>query len=823
MSILDTKVRREILSNKFRSFTIIMVVAISLAMMTGLRAAQPMVNATLDENLIKNNVADGRFTFSAPIQEGNVTSISGDASFIDEAKIDRIDGRIILPSKLTYKGEVFPAVIIGINYPNKVNELQIEQRSSDIKSNTDIFASNTSCLIETRFFGDLLGQKMVLDDKVTLDFGSDITGDYVVKGVAQDTDYLYVVDPASGMTLMGQMAVVWMDLSTLQNILFGGLPYINEVLFTVDDRLNKDMTNDASDKLLAKFDENNIDISSAQFTIYDETLDRVFFDADAGSIEKVGTIFGVIGIVICCVIIFNTLNRMVQSQKKSIGLFMAMGAEKKKILKHYIKTTMVLAIIGVVIGVPLGYGMAIGMMQMLTSVYSLHYLSIAASAIEFVNGSLIVLGISFLISVISAYPITKTTPRDAMSAVFNRITATGKGLLEKLFGWLPMFNKIRGYIPLREIFLRKKKTVVTVLALSTSMLILINSVAMVYNMQAQIDDNYNTFHQEDIKIVFQSPVAVDNITHFMNNDAKEKVEYFELYIDLYTKLTHEGEFLTWTELECYQKNSTLRNFNIIEGDIENKKALDEGKILLGNSIAGKYDIEINDEIEIGLIANYSVKVAGKVGELIDFNALWTIEAFHSSNVSAYFGMQSGYVNGILLKISEDTDVKDLRKFIEQHYELDKWEEAETAKNAVSTMMNTIMSMLIAFVLVGVLIGFTFSFSSMYISFIDRESDFLALKAMGAEKKHIRSIIFWENALLSLFSLIITIPLGSLMFRWSIEYMMGDKFYFPTTIPLVIWLMVFGLSLISIAFATRKLSKKIDNLDLANELRQRTIN
>jgi putative ABC transport system permease protein len=822
MKIMNRKVFREIRFYKFRSLTIVAVIAISVALLTGLRASQPMVLSTYEENLIQNNVADGRFTFSSPILENNLSVIDNNKSFLSNAKIDKIEGRIILQTDLTYKGSKFPAVVIGVNCPNKVNKLFIEQQSSDISNSSNILNSSTNAIIETRFFGNLLGQDMQLDENISINFGSGISKDFTVKGVAQDTDFLYVVDPVSGMTLMGQMAVVWVNLHGLQNILFQGLPFINQILYTVNTRLDKEMTNAAADKLLLKFAEDNIDVSGIQFTIYDETVDRVFFDADAGSIDKVGTIFGLIGLVICAVIIFNTLNRMVQAQSKNIGLFLAMGSPRKKIISHYIKITMVLAGIGCIIGIPLGYGLAIGMVQMIVSVFTLHYFAYTINYLEFLYGVIAILATSLTFSAISVRPITKSTPREAMTATFNRIKITGKSIAEKLFGWIPLFRPIHMTIPLREIFLRKKRSAFTVLALTTSMIILINSVAMVYNMYKQVDDNYSVFNTQDVSITLENPMSIDEIEDFMKNNVSSKIEYFEIYLDIYTKITINNEFKTWTHLQAYQENSTLRTFNIIEGDIRNKKGIDSNNIIIGQSIAGKYDIDIGDKIEIGLLGNYSVSVSGKTGELIDYNVLWTLKSFGTGNISTYFGLPKGYANGILIKVADNTNMDELRIFFEKNLDVSQWTESSTAKNAASALMNTIMSLLAMFILVGVGIGVMFSFSSMYLAFIDREEDFIALRAMGTKPKYIKKIIFWENTFLSIFSLIITIPIGYLVYRQSMTYMMGDKFYFPLTIPWFTWILVFLLSMFSIWLATRKLMKKIRKTNLADQLRQREI-
>jgi len=674
-------------------------------------------------------------------------------------------------------------------------------------------------MLETRFAGTFLGQNVPLDSNLTIAFGTNEVN-FTVKGIAADADYSYMVDPVSGMTLMGQMAIVWIDLDTIQNLMFAGAPVINQVLFTIDDRLNKSLILSAADKLTQNFATNHINVNNIEFTIFDETIDRKFFDSDAGSVDKFGTIFGLIGIVVCSIMIFNTLNRIVQSQHKNIGLFMAMGSKPKKIINHYIKVTMTLTGIGVLIGVPLGYLSSIGMAKMMLRMYAFHFYSFPIAYGEYVGGGVAVFLIGLVFSAASAWPITRITPREAMSAVFNRIKVTKKIASEKIFGWIPLFYNIHMRVPLREIFLRKKRSVLTILAITTSMIILINSAAMEYNMYQSTVDNYNVYNKADVQILLQTPVLESEINQFMQNiTVSQNITYHEVYLDLYTKLNKGNEFLSWTELQCYQANSTLRNFHVIEGIGDNKSELTNSKIVLGRSIAGKYDITIGDKIKIGLLENYSVNVEGLVGELIDYSALWTLEAFNSGNISSSFGIPKGYVNGILITIAPDTDLNTLREKFDTQFQISQWMDNQSAKQSVMNMMGTVMGLLFIFLLFGVIVGMMFSFSTMYLAFVDRESDFIALKAMGTENKHLRRMIFWENTFLSLFSLILTVPIGYLTYRWSMNYMIGDRYYVPLTIPGFIWPVIFLLSMVSIWLATGRLMKKIKKMELVDELRK----
>ena len=161
----------------------------------------------------------------------------------------------------------------------------------------------------------------------------------------------------------------------------------------------------------------------------------------------------------------------------------------------------------------------------------------------------------------------------------------------------------------------------------------------------------------------------------------------------------------------------------------------------------------------------------------------------------------------------------IRDEFEKQFDVAFWIESETARETTLAMMQAMLGIMILVLGVGLLIGVMFSFQSMYVAFMDRHQDFLSFKAMGTRKRHIRRIIFWENAILSFFSLILTIPFGYLTYWWTIDYMLEDKFYMSKSIPWFAWPIVLILSLLALWLATMRLLRKIKKMNIADELRQ----
>ena len=176
MNLMDLKVWREVKTQKLRSILIIGIVAITLSMVIGMRAGYPMMIATYEENLRQSNVADGRFTFASPMNESDLKTLKEDTEFLSQNKIDRLEGRLIMRTDLIYNDKPFPVILIGIKYPNQVNQVYIEEAADDIDQNSDFMANTTNIIIESRFAGSLLGQDMSLNEEISISFQSEDIG-----------------------------------------------------------------------------------------------------------------------------------------------------------------------------------------------------------------------------------------------------------------------------------------------------------------------------------------------------------------------------------------------------------------------------------------------------------------------------------------------------------------------------------------------------------------------------------------------------------------------------------------------------------------------
>jgi ABC-type antimicrobial peptide transport system permease subunit len=140
---------------------------------------------------------------------------------------------------------------------------------------------------------------------------------------------------------------------------------------------------------------------------------------------------------------------------------------------------------------------------------------------------------------------------------------------------------------------------------------------------------------------------------------------------------------------------------------------------------------------------------------------------------------------------------------------------------METMLELIMGLLIFVGLLGLGALILFTFSSMSLAMMDREMEFLALRAMGASRLSILKIIFLENLFYGISGLVVGSFFSLSLLRPSYDYLMPDM-YVPVVVPFELWIIVGVSILLCVFISTSLLTWKTWRSSLADMLHNRMI-
>jgi len=811
LKILTKKIFREFRFNKFRSIVIILTVIITITLGIGLLNIKQSYDATIAAHHANLNNAELRIRLNEYIPEGNLSDWSTDQT-IKDAGVENLEGRIFLFASVTHNSEDYKAYLIGVNFSqNEINHLEIKSGDQPI--------SNNEVLVEKHFGSFLFGgaSSVKLEDKLTINYGL-FSENFTISGFVVDSDYFYPVDEqTNSAAFSGELCIVYMPLQRLQDFL--SVDGVNELLVKTKDRSHK--ANQIADRVLTDV----IGSEKIQKVIYwDETPDYTFFYIDNPH-DKFGLVFGILGLVAGATAIYNSLSKLVIAQRTHIGLYGALGAKKREVFSHYLGFGIVLGVVGIAIGW-IGAAILSNLaVNLRGDMHGFTVIQVGFDPLIWIGGSLSVIAVIAFFSILATLPVLRLTPREAMVAPYSKSQLGGEPFLERIFHSIGVFRRLSTKIPLRTVFMNKRRSLSTVIAVATSMIILIAAVSMAYDVIYAMDQNYKHNEKYDVNVFLQGPTPERLIKSEVKNiDGIDKVEGListQVFVSDF-----DGEAIR-VPLHAFHENSTLRKYHVIKG---NKKLdmsdLGKSSILIGSSVAEDHHINVGDTITITFDQHnvFELEIIGITGELYDNALLWTIEGIKENSadiqgigiVENVTGFVFSYTEGVT-----ETQKADIKSQIINRFYPYVYSETGEVLKTIETMVEVVMGLLIFIGLLGLGALILFTFSSMSLAMMDREMEFLALRAMGSKRRSILKVIFLENLLYGVFGLIVGIPLCLALLRPSYDYLIADM-YVPVIVPIELWLIVIICIILCVFLSTSLVVWKTWRSSLPDMLHNRMI-
>jgi putative ABC transport system permease protein len=816
MKILTKKVYRELFRfNKARSIAVIVTLTLTVGFLFGLANSKTVFYDSYDLNLEHLNTPTIRLNFNSFIDSSNISSlVTSHQSELQNAGVSGIEGRLFMYVQATYKQHTYDAVWVALNStkdnPNQIDKLRTV-------SGNNYFENEDDALIIFQFAGGLLGGHDVkLDDKISMKLETATLSDLTIKGVVQSNEYTYVVDARNNVPKLGDMPIIYTSLDYAWKQL-NTTHVINQIIVSTIER--SDAAGNEALSVLSPL------LTNQKAPIYNsisflDTADRKFFEADAGSIDKFGVVLGGFSLIVGIILVYNSLTKLINSQRKYIGLLGAMGSDRRTIMTHYTAIGVILGVIGIFFGIIFSLGLTYALSTLLLAFYGFNWVTITFDPILLLEGSIVTLGSIALFSFLACFPVLHITPREAMTSTYTRVALNKRPILEKILKKLPSFKSISASIPLRETFMNKKRSSLTIIAIAVSSIILIVSGAMMLDMVYGIDNNFTDYKNYDGKVLINTIEPWENISATLENKVTGLgiIEpYF--YLPLGVNSTgSDGKFLGYTPLEAVQKGSKLRNFHVIEGRLPEAS----NEILLGQVSAKDWNVSVNDDVILyvgELNLSISSKIVGIVGELIDVEIYTYLDLIKES-----FNLPTTYANGFLFDLESYNEDNFLtaETQIYNNFNVFQMENTQGTYETTQALFEVMIEFSSMFMLVGVFMVVAFTFNTIYVSYSDREMEYLALRAQGMKKSSLFKILSIETIILGVVGFIVSIPLSLLASEWGFDYMLSSSWYIQVYIPEWLWLSLFFLTMGSVILASYLVARRVNKAKLPDVLRNRQI-
>ncbi|WMT39491.1 FtsX-like permease family protein [Paenibacillus sp. D2_2] len=575
--------------------------------------------------------------------------------------------------------------------------------------------------------------------------------------------------------------------------LFGITKY-NEVLLDVDEIVPLDLV----EKRVEAISEKNG--SSYLYTLYREAnLSYKQFTDEIAQQKEFSKILPVVFFVVAAMITYLTMSRIVDAQRTQIGVMKAMGASRRKITTHYLGFAVIVGLTGGVIGSLSGsYIFPKIFMEQVMAIISLpgfviqiHYLFILQALILSVLFAALACYISVrkILRENAAQAMRAKPPKSVKRSLIERIPA--------LWNRMDYSNKLI----VRNIFFNKQRTIYSAAGIICCVSFLILAFGYKGSRAELIEKQFSEVYNYDLRVMFKEPIEQGTLPSSEGVQAASKMMQTEVVV------TNLSDKRNLNLIALSSGDNCIHNYD----EQGNLLRLDDTSVIISKRYAQTHNLDIGDTLKIKLIApeyrgaTFDVKIGGISVQYLnqDIYGTFTLLRDHGIDLGA---------NTVLYRMHEGVSVQDLYNTFNT---MDSVKEVKTRSDiraATEDGLQNLFVMIIVIIVCAVVLSAAAIYNISVINIQERFRELATLKVLGCQQRRMNSLIFKENIIITLFSILVGIPVGVMLYIHILKAFTLDNMVFPVyvTADSILWPVAITLLVTVVCnFTLRRKTKRID--------------
>jgi putative ABC transport system permease protein len=774
MKTITKSVIRKLKRMKGRTFTIVLVISLAMALFLGGLYSGDMMDASIETYFEDGRMPDLFMDLATPVNESDVDSALGGLG-----DVKAYQSRLKLMGIYDHKGEIIPTLFYGVEDLERkdINILELDKGSFPQTSGEAVAVRGMETKgVEVDEF--LHFELMGIDLNLTI--SGTVTGPEFVFSTAFG-DYSI---PAAG-----TLVIIVMPLNELQNITGLG-PVVNEVTVL--------LTEDGNDEMV---------ISSLQgvgvksVTYQNEHPSRAFMRIGANKMKNMMPVMSIIFLLVGFISIFMTMIRLVQSDSRYIGVLMSLGYTKKEITRAYMVLGFVIGIIGVVLGVIFGLWFAAGIIDFQIAFFGISYEVVYPLSIMPFALSIFTIMVTVLVSTyVPIWFITRATVRDALEYRPRMGVRRIKGSSTR--------RSVITTMGLRNTVRNPRRTVITIIVIAMTIGAAGSWLIMADSAYGYVRDQLKS-EQWDVRADFVSTMPTASVNETFLGLDQGDTEWIAPYAYLKAEAS-KGSESKGTVIMASDDLNLIKDFDLQKGRLD----FDDGAII-SNKLSRDLDADIGDTIKLTFGSGFvNLKVKGTINDMIIYSVYTSrqmIAPLFPANMSA----------GAFIKFSDenlvDEKVNDIRAMNTVGYVVVQNDIVET----YDELLVMAEGMLSFFFFLQLLITIAVAGSAVIISTMERDVEYATLDTLGISKWRTAKSIMIEMGFLGALSAVVSIPFAYLFAEILARVMEDVIFYFPIVFIVSSTFMILILGAMFVELSSFVPIRYARSIDTEKTIRERT--
>lgn len=465
---------RDLKSRWIQVAAIALVIALGTGSYAGLSSVTEWRRASTDDGYARLHMHDLRVELAqgSTLPQGSLLDV---AVALGEGVVDRAEERLVLPTQVDASTPDQAILVPGSIYGVSVAQGGPGVDGLFVHLGRELSADDAGqpvAVLERHF-----GKYYDLPAAGTLQVSGGQPIQYV--GQAVTPEYFLVTTERGGFAAEANFAVLFMPIESAQR-LTGREGQVNDLVLTLAPGADRAALQPTLAALLAE----RLPGVGATVTTREEDPAFQIIDADIDGDQQIYDIFAVLIFAGAVVAAFNLIARIVESQRREIGVAMVLGVPPRRIAIRPLLVAAEIALLGVVFGV--GVGILIG--NAMASVLK-DFSPLPAWYTDFQWQVFLSVGIiGFLFPFLATtWPVWRAVRVPPIQAIQSGYRAARGGGLAPLFRWVRIPGNTFAQVPVRNVVRSPRRSLLTSLGIAAAIAALVAFVGLIDSFLDTID------------------------------------------------------------------------------------------------------------------------------------------------------------------------------------------------------------------------------------------------------------------------------------------------------------------------------------------------
>lgn len=640
--------------------------------------------------------------------------------------------------------------------------------------------------------------------------GGDRPVAYTGLGVAPED--LYVAGPEGTVIAEADLATVYLHLADAQT-LTDRPDAVNDLVLTVAPGgdvagVERDLRSAAAGVAGAGLTVTDVDAVDAHRVLYQD------IDND----QQLFTAFAVLVLVAAALAAFNLVNRIVEAQRREIGIGMALGAPRGQLSIRPLMVGLQIAVIGVVAGIVVGWMVARAMQGMLESLLPMPEYRTPFQFGTFATAAALGVAIPILAS---AWPVWRAVHVEPIEAIRTGHLTARAGRSTDLSRRIHLPGSSIRLIPLRNLLRTPRRTVLTATGVGVAIAALVSVLGMLDSFGRAIDVSDAVITRGDrdrvvVQLTTFMPAGDPRVQGIVGDPAIGSADLglrlpavaitggddaFDLLIDSY-----DFETAVWTP------GPDGTDAARADGLVLAHKAADDLGVAPGDTIRIRHPVRAGNGLEL-------VESDVEVTALHD-NPIRTFAYLDDDVAADLFGL-TGATNLLSVTPAGSSTPADVQRSLFGRdgvaSTLPVARVGEAFDDALAAFTGFLLVVAVAVLVLALLIAF----NAARISVEERQRDHATMRAFGLPVRSILGIITKESVVVGVLATLVGVAIGTVMLEWMLTSLASrtlPEFGIPRYIAPSTMAWAAGIGVLAVSLAPLFLLRRIRNMDLPSTLR-----